>query len=104
MMDETWLTDAEIERQREARKEREALHLAKLRNAVRMIAKQPDGCYFLRWLVHGTGVFDSTGFPFGHAEAAFVEGKRAVGLSVLQLCAAVGVGAAILNDQEVTNE
>lgn len=71
-------------------------HRIKLENAVRKLAAEPDGQYFLRWLVQGTGVFISS-FPKDHAHAAFSEGQRRVGLTVLQLCVAVGVGDIPLN-------
>lgn len=73
-------------------------HTAKLTSAVRKLADDSDGQYFLRWLVQGAGVF-AAGFPSGHAQAAFTEGQRRVGLAVLQLCVAADVGAILLTKE-----
>lgn len=73
-------------------------HTAKLTSAARKLADDPDGQYFLRWLVQGAGVF-AAGFPSGHAQAAFTEGQRRVGLAVLQLCVAADVGTILLTKE-----
>lgn len=75
-----------------------ALGQARLEDAVRRLAESPDGRAFLRWLIHGTGVFRAV-YPQSHAEAAFQEGRRTVGLSVLQLCVNVGAGDILLNTE-----
>ena len=80
---------------RERLQEAQELHRAKLEGVVRKLANTPDGQYFLRWLVRGTGVF--------HVRAAFDAGQRAVGLSIVTLCAAVGAGNIIINNDEVNN-
>lgn len=82
--------------------EAQELHRAKLEGVVRKLAKTPDGQYFLRWLVRGTGVFQAN-YPADHVRAAFDAGQRAVGLSIVTLCAAVGAGNIIINNDEVNN-
>ncbi|MDE7371601.1 MAG: hypothetical protein K2N07_07665, partial [Desulfovibrio sp.] len=79
-----------------------ALTQARLEDAVRRLAESADGRFFLRWLIHGAGVFRAV-YPQSHAEAAFQEGRRTVGLSVMQLCVNVGAGD-ILLDNEMNNE
>lgn len=83
-------------------REAQELHRARLEGVVRTLATTPDGQYFLRWLVRGTGVFRSD-YPADHVRAAFDAGQRAVGLSIVTLCAAVGVGNIIINNDEVSN-
>lgn len=75
-----------------------ALRQARLEDAVRRLAESRDGRTFLRWLIHGAGVFRAV-YPQSHAEAAFQEGRRTVGLSVLQLCVNVGAGDILLNNE-----
>ena len=75
------------------------LHYSKLRGVVEALGKTPDGLYFLRWLIHGTGTL-KVGFPVDHARAAFTEGQRSVGLSILQLCTAVNLSDIVLHEQE----
>lgn len=75
-----------------------SLRQARLEDAVRALSASPDGRYFLRWLIHGSGLFRAA-FPPGHAEAAFLEGRRSMGLSVLQLCVNVGADNGILNNE-----
>ncbi len=75
-----------------------ALEQARLEDAVRGLVESPDGRTFLRWLIHGAGVFRAV-YPQSHAEAAFQEGRRTVGLSVLQLCVNVGAGDKLLNNE-----
>ena len=65
-----------------------------------MLTRNPDGVYFLQWLVRGSGVFRAT-FPMTHAEAAFDAGQRRVGMTVMELCAAVGAGNILINNDEV---
>lgn len=77
-----------------------ALRQARLEEVVRGLAKSPDGREFLRFIVHGAGVFRAV-YPPSHAEAAFLEGRRSVGLTVLQICVNVGAGDALLNNNEV---
>lgn len=84
---------------RDRQQEAAALQTARMEEAVRQIAATPDGRYFLRRLVLETGVF-SAGYPAGHAEAAFLEGKRIVGLTVLRYCAAVGAGDIFMSNEE----
>lgn len=79
-----------------------ALTQARLEDAVRRLAESRDGRTFLRWLIHGAGVFRAV-YPQSHAEAAFQEGRRSVGLSVVQLCVNVGAGD-ILLDNETNGE
>lgn len=79
-----------------------ALTQARLEDAVRSLAESRDGRTFLRWLIHGAGVFRAV-YPQSHAEAAFQEGRRSVGLSVVQLCVNVGAGD-ILLDNEINGE
>lgn len=81
-----------------ARDAARALEQARLEAAVRGLAESADGRFFLRWLIHGAGVFRA-GYPQSHAEAAFQEGRRTVGLSVLQLCVNVGAGESLLNNE-----
>lgn len=84
---------------RDRQRETAELQTAALEGAVRQLAATPDGRCFLHWLVHGAGVFRA-GFPAGHAEAAFMEGKRTVGLSVLQLCVNVGAAGIVTTREE----
>lgn len=83
-------------------KEKQALHEERLRGVVRKLARDPDGQYFLRWLVRGTGVFEVR-VPASLADASYDAGQRTVGLSVLTLCASVGAGDILVNDKEVQN-
>lgn len=83
-------------------REAQELHKARLEGVVRKLANTPDGQYFLRWLVQGTGVFRAD-YPADHVRAAFDAGQRAVGLSIVTLCAAVGAGNIIINNDEVNN-
>ena len=82
--------------------EAQELHRAKLEGVVRKLANTPDGQYFLRWLVQGTGVFRAD-YPADHVRAAFDAGQRAVGLSIVTLCAAAGAGNIIINNDEVND-
>ena len=75
------------------------LHYSKLKGVVESLGKSPDGIYFLRWLIHGTGVLKA-GFPADHARAAFTEGQRSVGLPVLQLCTAANLSDVVLHEKE----
>lgn len=75
------------------------LHYSRLQGAVETLGKTPDGVYFLRWLVHGTGVLQAP-FPADHARAAFQAGQRGVGLSVLQLCTAVNLAEEVLHEKK----
>lgn len=75
------------------------LHCSRLQGAVEQLGKTPDGIYFLRWLVHGTGVLQAP-FPADYARAAFQAGQRGVGLSVLQLCTAVNLAGEVLHEKE----
>lgn len=75
------------------------LHYSRLQGAVEQLGKTADGIYFLRWLVHGTGVLQSP-FPADYARAAFQAGQRGVGLSVLQLCTAVNLAGKVLHEKE----
>lgn len=84
------------------RKEQQKLHEERLRGVVRKLARDPDGQYFLRWLVRGTGVFDVHA-PVSLADASYDAGQRTVGMAVLTLCAAVGAGDILVNDEEVQN-
>ena len=85
---------------RERQQGKQALHQAKLEGVVARLAREPDGQYFLRWLVQGSGVFRAT-FPMTHAAAAFDAGQRKVGMAILELCAAVGAGNILINNDEV---
>ncbi len=96
-----WNDDMSDDGRKRPREEQE-LHQARLKGVVRTLAKTPDGQYFLRWLVQGTGVFRAD-YPADHVRAAFDAGQRAVGLSIVTLCAAVGVGNIIINNDEVNN-
>ena len=96
MTDENWYLDEPDERARQ--REKQALHQAKLEGVVARLAREPDGQYFLRWLVQGSGVFRAN-FPMTHAEAAFEAGQRRVGMTVLELCAAVGAGNILINNE-----
>lgn len=98
MMDENWYLDEPDERARQ--REKQALHKAKLEAAVAELSRNSNGQYFLRWLVQGSGVFRA-GFPMSHAEAAFDAGQRKVGMAILELCAAVGAGNILINNDEV---
>lgn len=97
-MDDRWYWEEPDTRERQQGKQ--ALHQAKLEGVVARLAREPDGQYFLRWLVQGSGVFRAT-FPWSHAEAAFEAGQRRVGMTVLELCAAVGAGNILINNDEV---
>lgn len=68
------------------RGEKLRLHHARLAGVARDLAKSSDGQYFLCWLMGITGAFRAK-YPQDHAQAAFEEGKRVIGLSVLSLCA-----------------
>ncbi|MGE9985381.1 hypothetical protein [Desulfovibrio sp. SGI.169] len=66
-------------------REKQAIHQARLTSVARELAKSPDGQYFLCWLMRISGAFQAK-YPHDHAQAAFEEGKRVIGLSVLSLC------------------
>lgn len=78
-------------------------HLARLGGAVGALLATPDGRYFLRWLILGTGVLRAV-LPRDHAEAAFDAGQRGVGLSVLRLCVMRGAGDIINNADDEVND
>lgn len=83
MFEDTWGFDPQNHNEHQ---EKQRLHQAKLSSVVRDLAKNPDGQYFLCWLMRITGAFQAK-YPQDHAQAAFEEGKRVIGLSVLSLCA-----------------
>lgn len=82
-------------------KERNELHAARLRGAVDGLLKNPDGRYFLRWIVEKTGTLEA-GFPLDHAKAAFSEGQRSVGCAIFALVVERG-GADKILAEDVNN-
>ena len=48
------------------------------------LLKSPDGRFFLRWLVEASGSLRAS-YQDSHGQAAFQEGKRAVGCAVFAL-------------------
>ena len=71
----------------------------KLEGVVRMLAENRDGQVFLRWCMDECGVF-SQSFPRDGKIAAWEAGRRAFGLQILQLCAAVNCADTLLTKEE----
>ena len=80
---------AEEFQEEEARKCAQKAHQARLESGMSHCAATPDGQYLLCWLVNQRGVFDAP-YPQGHAEAAFLAGKRQIGLCLAELLARIG--------------
>lgn len=74
----------------QARQERQQLCAA-----LRELVRHEEGLFFLRWLCQMSGIFQAV-YPQSHAEAAFREGRRSVGLEVLRLAQEDGIAANIL--------
>lgn len=61
----------------------------KLENAITTLMQNPDGEYFLLWLLDEAGVFESRYHTDIHA-AQWDEGRRELGLKVFSLCQSAG--------------
>ena len=48
------------------------------------LLKNPEGRFFLRWLIEASGTFKAK-YPESHAQAAFQEGSRAIGCALFAL-------------------
>lgn len=87
------MLDAEKHRERaaEAAKEQER----KLCAVLAELAATDDGQFFLRWLMDETGAFRQE-YPADDRIGMWNAGRRAVGMQVLERCAAAGVADTLL--------
>ena len=67
----------------EKRRHDAALYEARMTGVVERLAGSRDGAAFIRMLLDESGVFKAV-FPRGHADAAWREGRRSIGLIVLE--------------------
>lgn len=62
----------------------------RMAGVVRELSASRDGMAFLRFLLEESGVLKAR-FPEGHAEAAWREGRRAIGLHLMTMARHAGV-------------
>ncbi len=94
-MDEGWLTTPGRDDRKDRRKER----LARLSGVVETLSQTNDGRFFLRWIMSECGVFEQA-FPRDERLAVWNAGRRSVGLQMLEVCAAAGCAAMLLENKE----
>lgn len=85
----------ETTRERDARREREALERARLVGVVEALGKSRDGVYLLRWLCEDVcGCFAPAG-ALAPEGLLYREGRRSVGMQVFSLVREAGVAAEV---------
>ena len=73
----------------EARDDAMQAHETRLLNAAALLMGNPDGVYFLRWLIGESGAL-AVRYPADYRDAAFREGKRVIGAAVFAKVVACG--------------
>lgn len=66
-----------------------------LREAFAALVATPEGLLFLRWLIDISGMLKSQ-YPSGYAHAAYNEGKRSIGATLLNMAAQAGKLSSIM--------
>ena len=66
---------------------------------VRRLGETGDGIAFLRFLLEESGLLKAQ-FPEGHAEAAWREGRRSLGLQVLLMARQAGIIDKLLQEEK----
>ena len=94
-MNDDWINVPEQSDRDEKRRER----LVKLSGGVRDLAKTNDGKFFLRWIMAECGVFEQA-YPRDERLAVWSAGRRSFGLQILEVCAAAGCAAMLLENKE----
>ena len=71
----------------------------RLDEAVRALAASPDGALVLRWIMDECGVVRAA-CPTDARLMLWQEGRRSVGMQILERCAAVGQAAMLFQKEE----